>query len=128
MTGGSKRVIAFSTVMRSRRKFWRKLLSVRTGASTHTARWHILLCAVSCLLAIPPFGYAQNILDLKTRAEAGDVPAQLALAKAYHLGDGVAKDEAEAVRWWEKAAEHGDAAGQINLGIAYQFGTGVPKN
>jgi TPR repeat protein len=100
---------------------------VRTEALTHTARWHILLCAVSCLLAIPPL-YAQSFSELKSKAEAGDVQAQLALAKAYHLGDGVAKDEAQAVLWWEKAAEHGDVAGQTNLGIAYQLGAGVPKN
>jgi TPR repeat protein len=80
------------------------------------------------LFAIPPFGYAQSITELKSKAEDGDVQAQLAPAKAYHLGEGVAKDEAEAVRWWEKAAEHGDVAAQINLGVAYSHGAGVPKN
>jgi TPR repeat protein len=74
---------------------------VRTEALTHTPQWHILLCAVSCLLAIPRFGYAQSISELKNKAQDGDVQAQLALAKAYHLGEGVAKDEAEAVQWWE---------------------------
>ncbi|MFZ0808223.1 MAG: tetratricopeptide repeat protein [Candidatus Sulfotelmatobacter sp.] len=52
----------------------------------------------------------------------------MALAKAYHLGEGVPKDEAQAVQWWEKAAEHGDAAAQVNLGAAYTLGAGVPKN
>ena len=37
------------------------------------------------------------------------------------LGEGVPKDDAEAVRWWEKAAEQGDVAAQINLGIAYNL-------
>src|SRR5579863_8498579 len=92
-----------------------KLLCMRTGTLMHTARWHILLGVVSCLLAILPFGYAQSITDLKSKAEDGDVQAQLALAKAYHLGEGVTKDEAEAVQWWEKAAEHGDVAAQVNL-------------
>jgi hypothetical protein len=50
------------------------------------------LCAVFFLLAIPPFGYAQSIPELKSKAEDGDVQAQLALAKAYHLGEGVAKE------------------------------------
>jgi hypothetical protein len=50
------------------------------------ARWHIFLSAVFCLLAIPPFGYAQSVTELKSKAEDGDVQAQLALAKAYHLG------------------------------------------
>jgi len=56
-------------------KFRSKLLCVRTEALTHTARWHILLFAVFCLLAILPFGYAQSITELKSKAEDGDVQA-----------------------------------------------------
>src|SRR6202042_3640312 len=109
-------------------KFKSKLLSMKAGTLTHAARWHILLCAVFCLLATLSFGYAQSITELKSKAEDGDVQAQLALAKAYHLGEGVAKDEEQAVKWWEKAAEQGDVAAQVNLGSAYSLGAGVPKN
>ena len=77
---------------------------------------------------IPSFANAQTITELKSKAEDGDVQAELALAKAYHLGEGVAKDEAEAVRWLEEAANQGNAAAQINLGVAYSNGAGVPKN
>ena len=56
-------------------KFRSKLLCVRTEALTHTARWHILLFAVFCLLAMLPFGYAQSITELKSKAEDGDVQA-----------------------------------------------------
>jgi TPR repeat protein len=101
---------------------------MRTGFLTHTAGWHIYLCAGFCLLAILPFGYAQRITELKSKAEDGDVQAQLAIAKAYHLGEGVPKDDEQAVHWWEKAAEHGDASAQINLAGAYQVGAGAPKN
>ncbi len=69
-----------------------------------------------------------SITELKSRAEDGDVQAQLAIAKAYHLGEGVEKDEDEAVQWWERAAVHGDLSAQINLGVAYSRGAGVPKN
>jgi len=86
-----------------------------------------LLCAVLCLLAILPFGYAQSITELKSKAVDGDVQAQLALAKAYHLGEGIEKDEAQAVRWWEMAAEHGDTAAEVNLGTAYSLGAGFQK-
>ena len=86
---------------------------MKTGPLTHTARSHILLCAVCCLLAIPRVASAQSIAELKSKAEDGDVQAQLALAKAYHLGEGIEKDEAQAVLWWEKAAEHGDVAAQV---------------
>jgi uncharacterized protein len=95
---------------------------------THTTFWNILLCAIFCSLAMPPFGYAQSIAELKTKAEDGDVQAQLALAKAYDLGEGVPKDEEKAVQWWEKAAEHGNVSAQVSLGGVYSLGAGVPKN
>ena len=50
-----------------------QLLRMRTRVLTHTALWHILLCAAFCLLAIPPFGYAQSITELKSKAQDGDV-------------------------------------------------------
>jgi TPR repeat protein len=40
-------------------------------------------------------------------------------------GDGVARNDREAVKWFRKAAEHGSAAGEHQLGQAYQFGRGV---
>src|SRR5580698_7473161 len=94
----------------------------------HTFRRGILLCVATYLLAISSLTHAQSIPELKSKAEDGDVQAQLSLAKAYPLGNGVAKDEGEAVLWLEKAANQGDAAAQANLGNAYQLGTGVPKN
>ena len=75
-----------------------------------------------------PFVYGQSITELKSKAADGDTQAQLALAKAYHFGEGVPKDEAQAVQWLEKAAEHGDITAQVNLAGAYQGGVGVPKN
>ena len=43
-------------------------------------------------------------------------------------GTGVAKDEAEAVRWYRRAAEQDDANAQFNLGVCYYNGTGVAKD
>jgi TPR repeat protein len=109
-------------------KFRSKLLCVKTEALTHATRWHVLLCALFCLLAILPFGYAQSITEPKSKAEDGDVQAQLALARAYDLGEGLPKDEEKAVQWWEKAAEHGNVSAQVSLGGVYSLGAGVPKN
>jgi hypothetical protein len=50
------------------------------------------------------------------------------LGLAYAHGDGVAKDEAEGVRWYRKAAEQGYAEAQSNLGGAYATGKGVSKD
>jgi TPR repeat protein len=40
----------------------------------------------------------------------------------------VGKNEAEAVKWYRKAAEQGDAGAQLNLGVCYENGTGVAKD
>lgn len=58
---------------------------------------------------------------LRANAEAGDVEAELALANAYHTGDGVTQNYAEAALWAEKAAKQGNAAAQNLLG-RYAFG------
>ena len=43
-------------------------------------------------------------------------------------GEGVAKDSAEAVKWFRKAVEQGDATAQGNLGAMYYNGEGVAKD
>jgi hypothetical protein len=40
----------------------------------------------------------------------------------------VAKDCAEAARWFRKAADQGLAGGQYNLGVIYEHGRGVPQD
>ena len=48
---------------------------------------------------------------------------------AFFFGDlGVAKDEAEAVTWFRKAAEQNYARAQLNLGLCYDKGDGVAKD
>jgi len=47
---------------------------------------------------------------------------------AYELGRGVAKNEAEAARWYRKAADRGAAVGALNLARLYNDGRGVPKD
>ena len=44
----------------------------------------------------------------------------------YDQGRGAARDEAEAVRWFRKAAEQGLALGQASLGAMYVEGRGSP--
>lgn len=46
----------------------------------------------------------------------------------YANGSGVAKNDANAVDWYTKAAGQGDANAQYNLGIVYAHGDGVAKN
>jgi TPR repeat protein len=46
----------------------------------------------------------------------------------YEKGQGVPKDDAEAVKWYRKAAEQGNAGAQDKLGAMYADGRGVPKD
>jgi hypothetical protein len=46
----------------------------------------------------------------------------------YENGEGVPKDETEAVKRYRKAADQGYAVAQFNLGRMYSAGWGVPKN
>ena len=46
----------------------------------------------------------------------------------YATGQGAPKDEAEAVKWFRKAADQGFASAQVNLGVVYWFGKGVVKD
>jgi TPR repeat protein len=46
----------------------------------------------------------------------------------YANGKGVKQDDAEAVRWYRKAAEQGNAKAQFNLGVMYDLGKGVKQD
>ncbi len=61
-------------------------------------------------------------------ADQGHELAQLMLGLCYSRGEGVVKDEVEAVKWYRKAADQGDAAAQYQLGVCYAKGEGVLKD
>ena len=46
----------------------------------------------------------------------------------YEKGEGVPKDDIEAVQWFTKAANQGEATAQLNLGFMYAKGQGVKRN
>ena len=45
----------------------------------------------------------------------------------YANGEGVPENDAEAVKWYRKAADQGHADAQSNLGFMYATGEGVPE-
>ena len=57
-----------------------------------------------------------------------DAERHLKIAEMYATGSGRAKNEAEAVKWYRKAAKQGDAVAQYNLGWRYANGRGVAKD
>ena len=50
-------------------------------------------------------GDAKALAELRGRAEKGEADAQRYLGTMYRTGEGVAKDEVEAVKWYRKAAD-----------------------
>lgn len=70
----------------------------------------------------------ETLEQTKNAAEQGDASAQYNLGLRYVDGRGVAKDSAEAAKWFRKAADQGNANGQFELGYMYENGKGVAKD
>ncbi len=74
----------------------------------------LLLCAAIALMPLAASA-ADDIATLRAQAEAGDAEAQCNLGLCYYTGNGVAKDCAEAVKWFRKAAIQGNQTAIANL-------------
>jgi TPR repeat protein len=66
--------------------------------------------------------YATALRGLSPLAEGGDARAQFDIGFMYAQGWGVAKDPAEAIKWYRKAANQGLQVAQHFLGMAYVRG------
>ena len=64
----------------------------------------------------------------KAAVEHEHAESQFWLAKCYHKGWGIIKDDSETVKWYSKAANQGYPKAQCNLGNYYRNGWGVPKD
>lgn len=69
-----------------------------------------------------------KIESLRDQAEKGSPQAQAELGWAYDNGIGVPRDQAEAVKWYQKAAMQDHRIAQYNLATSYCFGHGVPRD
>ena len=61
-------------------------------------------------------------------AEQGNAAAQFALGSMYIDGHGVPQNDAQAVKWFRKAADQGHSRAQLALGAMYTEGRGVPQS
>lgn len=64
----------------------------------------------------------EKFAEIKKKAEAGNADAQSSLGSMYFDGNGVPKDAAKAVEWYQKAAAQGSASAQHLLGSIYLRG------
>ena len=89
----------------------------------------VALCATCtfllCACSQEADSAAGSFLKDKVKAQKGDARAQTSVGLAYQKGEGVAKDDVEAAKWYRKAAEQNYATAQVNLANCYKFGTGV---
>ena len=99
---------------------------------TNQLLFTVLLLVTAAVFQLPA---QQNEADRKVLAEIragadkGDAKARYELGRAFFSGTiGVAKDEAEAVKWYRKAAEQNVADAQYNLGVCYAIGQGVTED
>lgn len=65
---------------------------------------------------------------MKLAAEQDYIPAIVAVATMYAVGEGVAKDYVQSAYWTRRAAELGSPGDQKLLGFLYDTGRGVPKD
>jgi hypothetical protein len=61
-------------------------------------------------------------------AEQDNVLAQTLIGSMYAYGEGTEQNNAQAVKWFTRAAMRGSAQAQYNLGIMYEQGFGVDKD
>ena len=61
-------------------------------------------------------------------ANAGDVQAQIRVAKFYHQGPNRARNYSEAARWFKAASNQGSQEASAWLGSFMMYGRGVPKD
>ena len=65
---------------------------------------------------------ASELDDMKALADTGMAEAQYFLGIKYDTGEGVPENDAEAVKWYRKAADQGYVNAQYNLALIYDFG------
>ena len=86
-----------------------------------------LILILTALLAFQSAA-AYEFDETKALAELGYASAQFNLGVKYANGIGVPENDAEAVKWYRKAADQGHSGAQSNLGVMYANGEGVPEN
>ena len=72
--------------------------------------------------------FVTALKHFRSLAEKGDARAQLNLGLMHAYGNGVTKDDKEAVSWFRKAADQGDVDAQYSLAGMYRKGWGATQD
>ena len=76
----------------------------------------------------PPLLFPKELVDIETKAAAGDTAAKLALGELYLTGRGVPLDRAKGIALITEAAATGDAASILFQAALYRDGFAVPRS
>ena len=94
----------------------------------------LIICTI-VISSLVPFSPAhaqaiskEQLLVLQQEAKDGNAVAQYNLGTMYYSGQGLPRNDEEAIKWYRKAAERGHMKAQYNLGVKYNIGEGVAKN
>ncbi len=71
---------------------------------------------------------ATSPAELRRLADSGDAESQYWIGIRYSTGANVAQNDAEAAKWFERAAEQGHVQAQARLASWYWSGRGVPRD
>jgi TPR repeat protein len=98
----------------------------------------IMLGSSPMAMAVFPDKSQPYSVELEQQALLGDPLAQLHLARAYYKGNGILKDDIQAIKWMVKnpqvfdliytAATEGDIDCQAMMGALYYFGQEVEQD
>ena len=88
----------------------------------------VLIAAIIVLVGFHELKGSCRLSSDGWMAVMGNANAQNHLGVIYSNGQGVAQDDAEALKWFRKAAEQGHVKAQKNLGDMYVTGKGVAQS
>jgi len=110
---------------------WNKVGNICVGAFKNSSAIKYLKYAFGLLSLLAMVGchpeYKQQFADLRSKAEEGISWAQYDLGLMYAQGQGTEKNQAEAVKWFRKAADKGDDKAQEFFKLMYDV-QGVAKS
>jgi len=74
------------------------------------------------------FNFEEQMKLFRMAADQGNAEGQYQVGYFYELGEGVTKDQTEALTWFHKAADQGNPKAQYELGVCYARGWAVKED
>ena len=90
--------------------------------------WYVTELATNQFFAACREGRYEDAAKLMASVDVERPSVQAAIGRMFEMGNGVDRNDAEAVRWYRMATEKGNARALNNLGTMYYDGRGVEKN